>query len=311
MCSVRSLVLLVTSVVALAAPAPTQPAPLFEFHRNAWLNLHQFARALARTGDPPLALLSDQDRRLWAEGIESYRPYATRDLLFDDGMVAIKGALRGAEGRPSLEGVALDASLRATLERLMPIYRKHWWPDHDRAHGAWLAAVQPLLDRHGAAISQALARAYDTSWPSQPIPVDLAVAAGPYGAFTTGPPALVTMSPTTPSLQGHAALEMLFHEASHSPISDLFPRVSAAARERNVSVPPQLWHAVLFYTAGEVTKRELGAHGIAYTPYVDPKLYANLCGAGCGDKIATHWGPRLDGKVSVANALGALVDSFK
>ena len=284
---------------------------LFTFHSNPWVNLHHFARLSARSGAPAPAHLSEDDRKQWAAGVESYKPYAARDVLLDDGMVEIKAALRGAEGKASLEGIAIDASLKATLEGLMPIYRKYWWPDHDRANRAWIAAVQPRLERHGTALSQAVARAYETNWPSSPIPVDITTTAGPNGAYTTGPPTLVTLSSSEASLQGLAALEMLFHESSHSPVSDLFPRVSRAASEGNVTVPRQLWHAVLFYTAGELTTRELKAHGIAYTEYADARLYVNLCGAGCRDKIVEHWTPRLDGRRSVADALAALVASFK
>ena len=193
----------------------------------------------------------------------------------------------------------------------MPIYQKHMWREHDRVNRAWIGAVQPLLDRHGTALSQALTRTYESTWPSDPVPVDLSVTAGPNGAYTTGPPTHVTISSSEPSLQGLAALEMLFHESSHSAVSNLFARVRQASSEQSVSVPPQLWHAVLFYTAGELTTRELKAHGITYTPYAGQGLYTNLCGAGCREKIAEYWTPRLDGKRSLAECLAALVASFK
>lgn len=307
----RCLFLLLASVVAIATMRPVaQSNGLFVFHSNPWLNLHHFARASARGGPAPTGL-SEAERAQWTAGIEFYKPYAARDLLRDEGMVDVKSALRGAEGKTSLDGITLDAGLKATLERLMPIYQKHWWPQHDRRNRAWIAAVEPLLERHGTALSRALTRTYDTTWPSNPIPVDLCVTAGPTGAYTSGPPTHVTISSSDPGYQGLAALEMLFHESSHSPISDLFQRVRQAASERKVSVPAQLWHGVLFYTAGELTTRELKAHGIAYTQYAGQDLYTNLCGAGCREKIAEHWTPRLDGKRSIAESLSALVASFE
>src|SRR5690606_13760883 len=127
--------------------------------------------------------------------------------------------------------------------------------------------------QHGAALSQALTRTYDTTWPSEPVPVDLSVTAGPQGAYTTGPLTHVTISSSETSLQGLASLEMLFHESSHGPVSDLFQRVRRAATEQDVAVPPRLWHAVLFYTAGELTRRELDAHGRAYAAYAGTDLY--------------------------------------
>ena len=308
----RCLFLLLVSVVAAIWPLrpAAQSNALFAFHSNRWLNLHHFARASARGGPAPTGL-SEEDSRHWAAGVEFYKPYGARDLLADEGMVAIKSALRGAEGKTSLDGIAIDSGLKATLERLMPIYQKRWWPEHDRANRAWIAAVQPLLARHGIALSQALTRTYDTTWPSTPVPVDLSVTAGPVGAYTSGPPTHVTISSSDRSYQGLASLEMLFHEGSHSPVSNLFQRVRQAADDQQAPVPPQLWHGVLFYTAGELTTRELKAHGIAYTEYAGAELYTNLCGAGCREKIAEHWAPRLDGQRSIADALAALVASFK
>jgi hypothetical protein len=307
----RCLFLLLASVISVATMRPAvQTSTPFTFHSNAWLNLHHYVRLSARGGPAPAGLPEDESRQ-WTAGVEFYKPYAARDLLRDEGLAAIRNALRGAEGKATLDGIAIDAALKATLERLMPIYRKHWWAEHDRANLAWISSVRPLLERHGAALRQAITRTYDTQWPDQPIPVDVTVTAGPTGAYTYGPPTHVTISASEPGNQGLKALEMLFHEASHSPVSNLFLRVREAATDQSVTVPPQLWHGVLFYTAGELTVRELKAHGIAYTPYAGEEFYTSLCGAGCREKIAEHWGPRLDGRRTVADSLSALVASFK
>lgn len=302
--------LLLTVAVTLTDAGSAQTQGLFSFHSNAWLNLHHYVRLGAR-GAPPPAGMTDDEQRVWSEGVAFYKPFASRDLLFDQGMIDIKNALRGAEGKADLAGIAIDADLRSMLERLMPLYQKHAWPQNDRDNRAWIAAAQPLVDRHGAAISRAMARVYDSTWPAQPIPVDLTMTAGAVGAYTTTDPTHVTIASTDKGYQGHAALEMLFHEASHSAISSLYERVTEAAARQKVTVPPQLWHGVLFFTAGELTVRELKTHGIAYTPYANDQLYTNLCGAGCREKIAQHWAPRIDGTRSIDDALAALISAFK
>ena len=301
---------LIATVVAVASvvPAAQPKSQLFSFHSNAWLNLHHYARAVARGPGADLAGLSDAERAQWVAGVEFYKPYVPRDLVRDDGMIAIKNALRAADGKTSLDGIAIDAALKTTLERMMPVYQKRWWPEHDRANRAWIADMQPLVDRHGLALSQALARVYDATWPRDPVPVDLTVTAGPDGAYGTSEPAHITISPST--FRGNTALEILFHESTHS-IVPLFQYVSEAARQQNVNVPPQLSHAVLFYTAGELTARELKTRGIDYTAYPDDKFLAFMCGAGCRDKIVQHWAPRLDGKRSIPDALSALVAAFR
>jgi hypothetical protein len=306
----RACVVLLATIVTLASTSlAAQQKPLFSFHSNAWLNLHFYVRAAARGGPAPTGL-TDAEQKLWTAGVEFYKPYAQRDVLLDDGMVAIKNALSGAEGKASLDRIAIDPALKAMLERLMPVYQRRWWPQHDRGNREWIAAIQPLLDRHGAAIGQSLPRTYDTTWPREPIHVDVSVLAGPVGAFATNDPLHVMISSTDASHRGYSALETVFHEASHG-LSNLFGGIGQAASAQKVSVPPQLWHAVLFYTAGELTRRELEARGISYTPYANAAFYATMCGAGCRDKIAEHWTPRLDGKQSIPDALSALVVAFR
>jgi hypothetical protein len=298
-------------VIVSAGPA-AQQSVLFTFHSNPWLNLHHFVRANARTATPPTGLTNTEETQ-WTAGTDFYRDYAQRDVL-DDGMVAIKYALRSAEGKRDLDAVALDPTLKTVLERLMPIYRRRWWSEHDHGNREWIAAIQPLIEQHGAAISKALTRAYAVTWPQEPIYVDVSVTAGPAGSYTTSDPTPhVVISSTDTGYRGYRALEMIFHESSHAlglwPI--LIQPLERAASEQQVILPPQLWHAVLFYTAGELTTRELAAHGIDYTPYADADFYTKMCGLGCRNKIAEHWKPHLDGKRPTEAALRALVEAFK
>jgi hypothetical protein len=296
--------------IASAALAAQQRPLLFTFHSNAWLNLHHFVRVNA-LGVPGPAGLSGDDQKQWAAGVEFYKPYANRDVLRDDGMVAIASALRGAEGKDTLDGIAIDPPLKATLERLMPIYRTHGWPEHDRANREWITAIVPLVDRHGAAISQSLTRVYGTTWPAEPMHVDLSVSAGPVGAFSVN--GHITISSSDPNYRGYAGLEMVFHEASHGLglFDALTQPMNRIAADQKVMLPPQLWHAVLFYSAGEITRRELNANGIDYTLFGGVGLYNNLCGAGCRDKIREHWTPHIDGKRSIPEALSRLVTAFR
>lgn len=306
---VRPAVLLACVAAIVAAPArpAAQTDALFEFHSNAWLNLHHILWAGGKPAAPP-ADMPDHDRSAWYEGIAFYAPYAKRDL-FDEELLKIKEALRTLETNTSLEGVAIDPGVKATLERLMPIYRKHWWPAHDRSNREWIAAARKLIDRHGAALNAAIARAYKVT-PDNPVWVDVAVYANPVGAYTSRP-THVMISSTDSGYAGYAALEMLFHERSHAWGRALFDGVTEAAAAQGVKIPPQLSHAILFYTAGELTARELKKHGIEYKHYAAGGLYDRLCGTGCGDKLAVHWGPYLDGKQTRAEAFTALAASFK
>jgi len=63
--------------------------------------------------------------------------------------------------------------------------------------------------------------------------------------------------------------------------------------------------------AGELTARELNAHGIEYTHFAHPTIYTNMCGSDCEAKMAIHWAPYLEGKRSIVESLSALVATFK
>jgi hypothetical protein len=308
----RLLVALLLACAAAIVAAPARQAAqadvLFEFHSNPWLNLHHILWARGERAASP-AEMPDTERSAWNEGISFYAPYAKRDL-FDEELLRIKEALRTIETNTSLDGVAIDAGVKATLERLMPIYRKHWWPAHDRTNREWIAAARKLVDQHGAALNAAIARAYDVT-PDNPVWVDVAVYAHPVGAYTSSRPTHVMISSTDPGYAGYAALEMLFHERSHAWGRALFEGVRDAAAAQSVKIPPQVSHAILFYTAGELTARELKKHGVAYKHYAAGGLYDRLCASGCGDKLAAQWGPYLDGKRTRAEAFTALVASFK
>ena len=306
----RRLVVLLAYAIAMVHGRPmAQTDPFFSFHSNAWLNLHHILWSRGE-GAPLPAEMPEAERRTWAAGIELYAPYSKRDL-FDNELITIKEALRNSDGKTSLDGLSIDAGVRTTLDRLMPIYQKHWWPAHDRTNREWIAAVRPLVDRHGAALNQTMARAYDVTMPDNPVWVDVSVRAHPNGAYETGPVTHVMISSVDPSYRGYAALEMLFHERSHAWGRVLAQAIFASAKEQGVSVPPQLPHAVLFYTAGELTARELKAHGIDYAHYAQRGIYTKMCGAGCQDKMTAHWTPHLEGKRSIVESLSALVATFK
>jgi hypothetical protein len=227
-------------------------------------------------------------------------------------MVAIKEALRLTPDNAEPNAPAIDDALRAALTQAAPVYRSHWWPQHDEANRRWIHDVEPLVKAHGAEISRRVAAAFGVTWPANPIPVDLSVTAGPVGAYTTRPVVATTIASTDPGIRGLASLELLFHEPSHAWGTILQKSIANAAAAHHKTVPLQLWHAVLFYNAGEITRRVLAEHGVpGYLEHaVVQKVYPNLCSDGCREKVVAAWDPRLAGKVSVDEALDALVAAW-
>ena len=147
--------------------------------------------------------------------------------------------------------------------------------------------------------------------PDNPVWVDVSVRANRVGAYETGPVTHVVISSVDSGYRGYSALEMLFHERSHAWDRILAETILAAARDQGVETPPQLPHAVLCYTAGELTRCELMAHGIEYAHYAQRGIYTNMCGSGCQGKMAAYWAPHLEDKRSIAESLSELVAAFK
>ena len=295
-------------VFCCTTASPPPAASPFSFHSSFWLNLHHYLRAVARGGSSQ-ATLTESERDAWKRAVEFYAPYAKRDVIHDEGMVAIKDALSARGNELTLEGVPIDTGLRAILESAAPVYRKHWWPAHDASNRSWIAQVQPLVAAHGSALSREVTAALDATWPAMPVPVDLSNSAGPDDAYTTDGPR-ATISSLAAGYRGNAALEILFHESSHGWGSRLFNGVARAARDQNKKVPRQLWHAVLFYNAGELTRRRLAASGVEYVELAQKgDIYTPLCGDGCRDRVKAAWDRRLSGEWTMQQALEELVRS--
>jgi hypothetical protein len=85
---------------------------------------------------------------------------------------------------------------------------------------------------------------------------------------------ITTMSSRDSGYQGLRALEMLLHESSHATVNPMkgsvADAISTAAKKRGINPPHDLWHAILFATSGELTRRFLADHGVeAYVPSSD------------------------------------------
>jgi hypothetical protein len=80
---------------------------------------------------------------------------------------------------------------------------------------------------------------------------------------------------------GTAALEMLWHEASHAgPADALEQAFGEAIRAQGRAPSRELWHAAQFWAVGAVVADELRREGLAYEPYADKRgLYAHAWAA--------------------------------
>ena len=316
-----------TSALSQRSHALNEGTSPFEFHSGFWINLHHFLyeQALLRkqatqsgqTANSSTNLknqLSSEQRQQWDSALDYYvKAMIKRDLLLDREMVTINDQLGESEGAPDLSKSGLSGDLIKILESVAPIYRARWWPQHDRANRFWIAVATPMVQQFSGTLINQLTTAYKAKWPTDLIRVDVVEYANWAGAYTTFDRAdkvHITMS-TDSGNQGFSALELLFHESSHWMVG---PRNGAVARAiarecqaKNKPVPDGLWHAIIFYTAGEFARRNLSEYGVSdYKPYAYRGLYARAW-PNFQRPLELYWQPYLEGTVDFDKAMSNLI----
>ena len=346
------------------------PLPVFELHSGFWINLHHTLYHQARlrkdaaspdktgkTSGPALKTSAETktayttaEQKAWDDAVSYYAAnLADKDLLFSSELVQLKNQLSDFEDCDELTGetkkfcdAGLPAKLAQALEAAAPVYRAHLWPDHDRANRRWILRVAPLVIEQGVGLSERLADIYETHWPRQKIRVDVAAYANLAGAYTTLDPLRVTISSLDPRNQGAEALEVLFHEASHGIAEPVQDAIIRECRQRDKAIPRDLWHALIFYTTGEVLRPVLassdatprgeldlrsptstsgssatssrensrGSSAVGYTPYA---LREGLYERGWKnylDVLQRFWQPYLEGRATFSDAIARMVSSL-
>lgn len=317
-----SLLTLAVGLQLTPTAAPQQPLVTvtttgrFTLRSDARVALHHFLIdwATADAGEwPPYALplrerenwetvLDPSERRVWAAAVEAYRATLGRSLLFDEGMVAVRDRAAGVEDGPSIP--AADQPLADALASALPVYRRHWWPAHDERNRAWIASVAPRLDLVEDEIIARFEAAYGGRWPDTRTPIDVMVYANDVGAYSTN--GRLTISSVHRGNQMPQAIEMIFHEASHTDEMEqpLRAALTAAFQAAGGAEPDRFWHDVIFFTSGDLTRLVLAAHGQpGYQHYGSFGVYRR------GERWRTelpalegHWRPFLESRAGDADA---------
>jgi len=271
------------SCTGVASAEDTPAAQIAQLHlfSSFWPNLHHYlyASAWARRNagprslamplppEPPVAL-TPGEQSAWDAAIDYYdKELASRDLLFDPQMTVINLAMADTSGDVIPAG-RVNERFRAVLEAAAPVYRRHWWTKHAAANRTWIADVVGRARPVATPIVDRLTRLYGKPWFTDPVRVDVVLVAKRQGAYTSiRPRVLIVMATSDPSYGGSAGIEMMFHEASHALIENVSRAISNAAGKAGKNTR-DLWHVVLFYIAGEVTRQVLAARSVEYQPYL-------------------------------------------
>lgn len=265
-----------------AAETPIAAVSQLRLYSSFWQNLHHFLYVSAWATRPivprgprlamplptePVVSLTPEEKTTWDAAVSYYdRNVASRDLLFDDDLTRVKLALADADN--TLGSVRIDETLRSTLLTAAPIYRKYWWGAHDAANRSWIERVSRQTATVAEPIIARLTALYGVPWFTTPVRVDVVRAGKSQGAYTSNNPRPhIVVASGDSSYDGWSGTEMLFHESSHALFQNVRLAVDSAAKAANKQ-PRDLWHVVLFYITGEVTRQQLAKNGIEYQPYL-------------------------------------------
>jgi hypothetical protein len=332
-----SLLLAGLAIPAAQAPAAAQdvgpdiysPPPAFEFHSGFWVNLHLFlyeqSRLTAGSAAPlsgpaatPQPALSPAERQTWNAAVGYYAAdLGQRDLNASLDFARITDTLGGLETCTDLSGrskQACTSGLRPdvirVLESAAPIYRAHWWPQHDRANRAWIEQVGQLVKQMGADMADRLPTIYQQAWPRGRLRVDVVCYAGSEGAYTTLDPPHLIVAGEDPRNQALYGFEVLFHQASEVLAGGVLKEIADLCRQRDIPIPRGLDTALLYYTTGYALQHELAQSRPQSSPYTPYAERFGLYQGGWGEfhlLLDEYWRPYLDGTAEFDSAIEHLV----
>jgi hypothetical protein len=308
--------------VSSIASAEDKAALTFEFRSGFWINLHHFLYVLGRAANgeadasreavarAPQDLdgferLGSEEQRIWRDAVAFYQNGPSRrDAIFNDTLTGATAVLARAADRSTLDGLSLDDGLIQTLLGAAPIYRQVWWARHRASCEARVTDVRRLLSAHGEGIANRIAAAWQEAWPQTPVTIDMTAYANWAGAYSTDRHGgLIVFSCLNEGNAGLYGVEILFHEAMHWWDDATQRRLSRIARDDNVTAPPDLSHALIFYTAGHSVQAQVEEH----VPYAERFGIWQRGLARFKPALDAHWAPWLRGETGNAEAIRSLL----
>ena len=307
---------------------PVATTPHFAFYSDFDTNLNDalIAAGVARKGGKPELFhtgdevscfdkLPPSARAAWNGAVGYYAEIISPADWIDRQQYLIRVHLAGFDEElkdtGAREFVEIARSFRAAAT---PAYKACRWAAQDEKNRRWIEELKPQLAADEEKVASRLERLYQKRWNGLPIPVDVVETVNWSGANS-----ILRRDPggghllISNSYQGPAALEIVFHEASHllmdhgDPLRQALDRAASAAGFR---LPGDLWHVVLFYTTGETVRRVLNEGGKpGYTPMVYG-IFDRGTWDGYRKPLESAWRPYVDGERDLSKAAASLIEAL-
>lgn len=285
----------------------------WHLHSSFWINLHEALMQEASTRQSAFGdgRLSAEETAAWTTAITAYRTAAgDGSITFSNAMMQVQDALTQVADDAVV--VPLSGPLGDALQAAAPVYRAHRWPADAAANRFLMGYAAAMLREVGEELIAAHEKVYGVKFPPK-IRVDISGWAGQFGAYTHDLQHggdVVTIASRDSGNHGLTALELIVHESSHSVVGPRYgsiaSAIAAASKKADRAIPRDLWHAVLFATSSELTRRVLAARGAgAYVPLSSDLL--TRAWPHYRSPIETHWYPYLNGSGTLQEAIDRVV----
>lgn len=325
LCALAIFVPVESTAEDLGARQAVAQTPWFTFYSHFGFNLYDavLTSATARRAEKADPLhegecfgkLVQEERSAWDAAVSYYAGAVASANDFSRERAVIRSHLTGIEVDLN-DDDRRDLNLALLfLQAAAPAWRACRWGEQDAVNRRWIADLVPRLERHADVVGPRLQTLFGRNWRRRPIAVDVVETAGWAGADTVNFLGVThsQISSRNPGYQGPAALEIVFHEASHElvsprngPIAEL---IASTSKETGVPIHPSLWHGVLFVTTGEVVRQVLEKAGEGpYQPFANEVFDGSW--AVLHKPLVEHWLPFVRGEAGREEAMRKVITAI-
>ncbi len=278
----------------------TVPGSYFAFHVNKLLDCHYTLLFDSSGGDGSTL------KQFYPIYHKLMMPDLDFNLLWEEFRYPLVRATNpgdlSREIRKALEEIA--AELSSNLVSAMPIYDTRVFARHKVRLDSAIEFLENKFMPHEDLLYEQLALSLNYEF-RPPMPVYLVGAGTMKGAFTSEPSLTVI---NVAELQDMDVAELVLHEVVHGAenLNQTRPQsalavLNAELKARNKGERfPSAWHALIFWNAGELTKRLLDK---SHTQYGDRYGVYQRAFARERELYSRYWNAYLDGKMTMREAL--------
>ncbi|MBG6128639.1 hypothetical protein IWQ47_000671 [Aquimarina sp. EL_43] len=316
------------SLIAQSKASSIETTRYFEFHNNFWINLHfyLYETAIASYEKPLDKLvkkgiwqkLSQKEKVVFQKTITYYKDHIDLKNHFNQELIGFRKWIINYNEQDMLPESRFEILFIKNLNEFKPIYNTHFWKTHRQINTDKLQENIDLIKKTEDIVISRMAKLAQAKWQDTKMRIDLSIKSPGGGAFTLSRiPSSIVLSTVInyPEIAGDW-VETLFHEASHTIIKGqkgaIAESINRASEKLKVKPPKNLWHAILFYTAGKVSQEAFLEQGINdYTLYMNRENVFSFYQNAIHKYFASYLVDETELDIAIENIINSISDKLE